>query len=73
MPVSAAQALQAFDDAGNELLTNAPAHVLAVESLPTWHKNPFDRPLVAQAITEPLRLLTADAVLAHYSDLVLMV
>ena len=73
MPVSAAQASQAFEDAGYGLLNVAPAHVLAVESLPAWHKDPFDRLLVAQAITEPLRLFSADEVLARYSDLVLLV
>jgi PIN domain nuclease of toxin-antitoxin system len=35
------------------------------------HRDPFDRMLVAQAITEPLRLLTADKVLAVYSDVVI--
>ena len=73
MPVSAAQALQAFEDAGYGLLTVAPAHVLAAESLPAWHKDPFDCLLVAQAITEALRLFSADEVLARYTDLVLLV
>jgi PIN domain nuclease of toxin-antitoxin system len=71
-PVSAALALRAFEDAGYQLLKITPAHALAVESLPPWHKDPFDRLLVAQAITEPLRLLTADAVLAGYSELVVL-
>ena len=73
MAVSAASALQTFESAGYQVLNVAPAHVLAVESLPTWHKDPFDRLLVAKAATEPLRLLTADAVLARYSDLVFVV
>lgn len=33
----------------------------------------FDRLLIAQALVEPLRLVTADAVLAMYSDLVVVV
>jgi PIN domain nuclease of toxin-antitoxin system len=37
------------------------------------HRDPFDRMLVAQAITEPLRLLTTDKALAAYSDLVILV
>jgi PIN domain nuclease of toxin-antitoxin system len=37
------------------------------------HRDPFDRMLVAQAITEPLRLLTADKALAVYSDVVIVV
>jgi len=37
------------------------------------HKDPFDRILLAQAITEPLYFLTADRSLSVYSDLVLTV
>lgn len=33
----------------------------------------FDRLLIAQAIAEPLKLLTADAALAQYSEMVLLV
>lgn len=46
------------------------AHARAVDQLPGYHRDPFDRMLVAQAITEPLRLLTSDRTLARYSDLV---
>ena len=44
--------------------------VAAAARLPLHYSGRFDRLLVGQAITEPLRLLTADAVLARYSDLV---
>ncbi len=37
------------------------------------HRDPFDRMLVAQAIAEPLRLLTADRALAVYGDAVMVV
>ena len=45
-------------------------HAAAVSRLPDVHSDPFDRLLIAQAISEPLRFLTADDVLGHYSDLV---
>lgn len=45
-------------------------HVNQVHHLPNLHKDPFDRILVAQAISEPLRFLTADEKLKEYSDLV---
>lgn len=45
-------------------------HAAASAALPLLHKDPFDRILVAQAMTEPLRLLTADRRLAGYSELV---
>jgi PIN domain nuclease of toxin-antitoxin system len=49
------------------------AHAAAVAQLRPLHRDPFDRLLVAQAIFEPLRLLTADPVLVEYSDLVELV
>ena len=49
------------------------AHAAGVARLPMHHNDPFDRLLVAQALAEPLRLLTADAVLAKYSDVVVLV
>ncbi len=45
-------------------------HAGTSSTLPPLHKDPFDRILVAQAISEPLRLLTADRRLGSYSDLV---
>ena len=41
-------------------------HVVAVESLPPIHKDPFDRLLVAQATIEGITLLTADSVVSQY-------
>ncbi|MCW5698012.1 MAG: type II toxin-antitoxin system VapC family toxin [Bauldia sp.] len=49
------------------------AHAQTVRDLPFHHGDPFDRMLVAQAMTEPLRLLTADRLLARYSELVTVV
>ena len=46
------------------------AHVLAVSELPPIHRDPFDRLLVAQAISEPMHLLTGDQLLAGYGELV---
>ncbi len=45
-------------------------HAARVSGLPPHHNDLFDRLLVAQALTEPLLLLTADPQLAPYSDLV---
>lgn len=41
-------------------------HAVAVDLLPPIHRDPFDRMLVAQARTEGLTLLTADATLGLY-------
>jgi PIN domain nuclease of toxin-antitoxin system len=45
-------------------------HAAAVARLPPIHRDPFDRLLIAQAISEPLHFLTADAGLTQYSELV---
>ena len=41
-------------------------HVVAIESLPPLHKDPFDRILVAQVIVEGIALLTTDSMVAKY-------
>jgi PIN domain nuclease of toxin-antitoxin system len=43
-------------------------HTIAVAGLPKHHKDPFDRLLVAQAMTEGIGLLTVDKVLALYPN-----
>ena len=73
MPVSAEEALGYFREAGYLLLDIVPAHAVAVEGLPPLHADPFDRMLVAQALTVPLRLLTHDHRVARYSDTVILV
>jgi PIN domain nuclease of toxin-antitoxin system len=49
------------------------AAAIRVAGLPLHHRDPFDRLLVAQAIDEPVRLLTADPLLPPYSELVTLV
>ena len=49
------------------------AHACALHGLPMLHRDPFDRMLVVQAMTEPLHLLTHDATLLPYSKLVVLV
>ena len=48
------------------------AHLQAVAALPVHedHRDPFDRLLVAQSLTEPLLLLTSDSKLARYGSTV---
>ncbi|WP_316154825.1 type II toxin-antitoxin system VapC family toxin [Cupriavidus sp. BIC8F] len=49
------------------------AHAAMVRDLPDIHRDPFDRLLVAQALSEPLRLVTSDGHLSKYTDLVITV
>jgi PIN domain nuclease of toxin-antitoxin system len=60
-------------DMGFQELPVTGAHAERLASLPPLHKDPFDRMLVAQAQSEPLVLLTNDAALAVYGDLVRVV
>jgi len=46
-------------------------HALRVASLPPLHRDPFDRLLVAQALTEGLSIVSADRGLAGYAARVL--
>ena len=41
-------------------------HCVALKQLPVIHKDPFDRMLVAQAVSEGMLLLTSDSVIAEY-------
>ncbi len=41
-------------------------HALRVASLPNHHRDPFDRLLVAQALTESVAVLTVDPLIAAY-------
>ena len=41
-------------------------HAVSIDNLPPLHKDPFDRLLLAQALTEGITLLTSDAQLARY-------
>lgn len=48
------------------------AHAAAVHRLPLHYSDPFDRLLVAQALTEPLRLVTVDTAWSAYGEIALM-
>lgn len=65
--------LRAFSQAGFAELPVTAAHAARVGSLPDLHKDPFDRLLVAQALTEPAVLLTNDARLGPYGTQVRVV
>lgn len=70
-PMTTYEAMSAFASTNFAMLNVTAAHAAAVENLPLLHGDPFDRLLVAQALIEPLRLLTHDKMLASYSDTVI--
>ncbi len=63
----------AIAQSGFQELVITSRHAAFVLDLPLHHRDPFDRILVAQAICEPMRFLTADGLLGRYTDLVLAV
>lgn len=64
------QIVEAISESGFSELPITIYHAAAVSRLPEIHRDPFDRILIAQAVSEPLTLLTADAELKSYSELV---
>ena len=56
----------ALPESGLAELPIRAAHAVAIQKLPDIHRDPFDRMLIAQALTEPLVLVTNDALLAKY-------
>lgn len=61
------------NNAGCSVLDLQPIHAVVLETLPWHHRDPFDRMLIAQALTEPMRLVTHDSAVARYSDTIIKV
>lgn len=55
MPVSSQDATSYFLQSGFRFLAIEAEHAVAIETLPAYHQDPFDRILVAQALLEPMR------------------
>jgi len=49
------------------------SHAVRAYDVAPFHRDPFDRLLLAQAVSEPLHLLTTDESLKSYSSLVIVV
>jgi PIN domain nuclease of toxin-antitoxin system len=62
----------AIETGFSELAVQAP-HTFAVASMAWHHRDPFDRLLIAQALSLPAYLLTSDNVLEQYSELVQLI
>jgi PIN domain nuclease of toxin-antitoxin system len=55
-----------LDAADLRLLPISLAHSLGVAALPRHHRDPFDRLLIAQAVTDGLTIVTDDHVVGSY-------
>ncbi len=57
---------EAVASSGFEILDIKPEHAIKLMDLENYHKDPFDRMLVAQSLVEPLHLVTSDSVISQY-------
>ncbi|MFT4928359.1 MAG: PIN domain nuclease of toxin-antitoxin system [Phenylobacterium sp.] len=55
---------------GLQLLPIEPKHIYALNKLDTHHRDPFDRMLISQAMTEQMTLLTVDSKIHLYQDII---
>jgi len=62
-----------IENSGPGVLNVTVNHACQISNLPSFHKDPFDRMLIAQSIVEPMRLLTHDETLMQYGKHVLLV
>ena len=49
-----------------EILPITMNHIFRLESLPSYHKDPFDRLLIVQTQAEKLSLVSADGIMSQY-------
>ena len=73
MNAEPARIVERIEAAGFSDLPVFSKHTVLVADLPLYHGDPFDRLLIAQAIEEPMHLLTTDTQLTQYSQLVIQV
>lgn len=64
---------KSITNSGLNVLNVTLNHACQIASLPDYHKDPFDRMLIAQSIVEPMRLLTHDKPLVRYGNHVILV
>jgi PIN domain nuclease of toxin-antitoxin system len=70
LEVDVDELLRTLTDRSFEPLPVTWEHARVLSWLPLHHRDPFDRMLVAQAMSEPLILLTHDETLSAYGDIV---
>ncbi len=64
--LSLADIIHQQEENGIEILPVHISHVLALSDLPSYHKDPFDRLLIAQSIIEETVFASADETIAKY-------
>jgi PIN domain nuclease of toxin-antitoxin system len=65
-PFNGVEATGFFEEMQFRFLPLTPQHAAVVDGLELFHRDPFDRLLIAQAIAEPMYLVSDDAKIALY-------
>src|SRR5262249_55202101 len=72
LSASPSDVLAAVEPTGFSLLAITGEHAAFVATLPMHPRDPFDRWRIAQAMAEPMHLLTNDEALRAYGDFVMI-
>lgn len=73
MSIEVSRAKTLFRMASFDLLSIEIDHLVALETLPLHHRDPFDRLLVATSYADTYRLVTHDRAIAAYGDHVIVI
>jgi PIN domain nuclease of toxin-antitoxin system len=55
-----------IEENGFTILPIFPEHTICVSTLPFHHRDPFDRMLISQSITENIRIISKDRIFGKY-------
>jgi PIN domain nuclease of toxin-antitoxin system len=69
LKMGATEMRQAIRDLGLQVIPFAPDHALRLYGLPRHHRDPFDRMLIATALTEGVPLIGSDRLFKRYKGL----
>ena len=64
--------LKLIDENGFEIISIFPSHIIQLEKLSSYHKDPFDRILIATAISEDMEIVSIDENFKLYNGLQLI-
>jgi PIN domain nuclease of toxin-antitoxin system len=73
MPLPTLKIAEAIESMGFQWLPITPYHAQSVLELGDYHKDPFDRLLIAQAKYESMTVVTYDAIFQNYLDDVIFI
>ena len=67
LETSLGKIFQLIDQSGLTLLPVTPTHILASSTLPFFHRDPFDRLIIAQAMSEGFTIVSRDQAFKEYA------